>query len=79
MHQALKEINIAARGDETTLIDVGTGSSCIPVSMALALKPLKLAHIYALDISPEALEVARINIEKHHLESNITRVTSSLL
>lgn len=79
VNQALKEINIAARGDETTLIDVGTGSSCIPISIALALKPLKLHHIFAIDVSLEALAVAEMNIKKHHLEESITRVPSSLL
>jgi release factor glutamine methyltransferase len=77
--QALKYINMSGKGDETTLIDVGTGSACIPISIALSLKPLKLKHIYAIDISPQALQVAKLNLETYHLSETITLSESSLL
>lgn len=48
-----------------TYIDVGTGSSCIAVSMVLEMYPLKFKKAFALDISPAALEVARKNIEEY--------------
>ncbi|GGH12815.1 peptide chain release factor N(5)-glutamine methyltransferase [Sphingobacterium alkalisoli] len=44
------------------LIDIGTGTGCIPISVA---KHLKDAQIWAIDISSEALEIAKKNAEKH--------------
>ena len=41
-----------------TALDVGTGSGCIAVSMAIACRNCRIS---AIDISPEALAVARQN------------------
>lgn len=56
--------------------DVGTGSGCIAVSLAVKLQDLK---IYACDISKEALLIASRNIHKHGLEERICLVRSDLL
>lgn len=45
-----------------TIIDIGTGSGNIAVSLA---KYLSNAEIYASDISQEALAIAKINIRRH--------------
>jgi release factor glutamine methyltransferase len=48
--------------------DVGTGSGCIALALA---KGLPHAEVLATDISPAALEIARINGARHQLESRI--------
>lgn len=56
--------------------DVGVGSGVITVSCAYHLNFLKL---YAIDITENILELARINATKYHLEQNITFLQGNLL
>lgn len=51
-----------------SILDIGTGSGCIAISVA---KHLPEAKITAVDISKEALEVAKRNAEKHGVEKQI--------
>ncbi len=49
------------------LIDVGTGTGCIPISM---LKNIKNSYkkVFAIDISKHALRVAKKNAQKHNVD-----------
>ena len=48
------------RDIQLNILDIGTGSGCIAISLA---KKLPQANIYALDISEEALVIAKLNAE----------------
>jgi release factor glutamine methyltransferase len=50
------------------LVDVGTGSGCIALALAHELKD---AQVYAVDVSVEALEVARANAARLQLNSRV--------
>lgn len=51
-----------ARFQVSSLLDIGTGSGCIPVALK---KKLPAVDVHALDISPEALNVAQKNATVH--------------
>jgi release factor glutamine methyltransferase len=77
---ALRELR-ASRPQTTTgegllIADIGTGSGCIAVTLA---KELPGATIYATDISPAALEVARRNATRHAVADGIRFGESNLL
>jgi release factor glutamine methyltransferase len=56
-------VNLAIAIKPKTVLDLGTGSGCIPVSLALALKN---AEVFAIDISEDALKVAQKNAVDLH-------------
>jgi len=53
------------------ILDVGTGSGCIAVALK---KNLPDAEITAIDVSNEAIDVAKENAEQHKVEINIKQV-----
>jgi release factor glutamine methyltransferase len=63
-------------GENVTLVDIGTGSGCIAVSLA---KELPAAKIYATDISKAALEVAQRNAARNGFTDRIRYLESNLL
>ncbi len=60
---------------DCTALDIGTGSGCIAISLALFLPRLA---VHAVDLSSEAIEVAGINAEKHGVADRITFHTGDL-
>jgi release factor glutamine methyltransferase len=59
-----------------TIVDIGTGSGNIAINLALSLPQAK---IYATDISAPALQVARINCQRHKIESQVILLQGNLL
>ncbi|HAW60119.1 MAG TPA: peptide chain release factor N(5)-glutamine methyltransferase [Actinobacteria bacterium] len=58
-----------------TVVDLGTGSGAIALSIAYEV-PETL--VYAVDISPSALEVARVNARSHGLEEKVVLIRGDL-
>ncbi len=71
VEEALRRLEPASR-----ILDLGTGSGCIAVTLALELPE---SHTYASDLSWEALKVTRRNIAAHGVERAVTLVNSNLV
>jgi len=63
-----KVVELASKMDAPRIIDLGTGSGCIAVSLAKLIPKTKLV---ATDISAAALEVARSNAQRHQVVERI--------
>jgi release factor glutamine methyltransferase len=58
-----------------TLIDVGTGSGCLAVSLARSIPG---GRMLAIDLSARALETAKRNARRHSVETSITWLEGNL-
>ena len=70
-------LNWAQTRPAARIVDVGTGSGCIAISLALRLPASSI--IAAVDVSAAALAVARENAQRHGVEDRITFYQGNLL
>lgn len=64
-----------AADEVTNVLDLCTGCGCIAIACAFAFVE---AIIDAADISPSALEVARVNVDRHQLSDQVNLVQSDV-
>jgi len=57
------------------VLEIGTGSGCIALSIAEAFSDIE---VVATDISPDAIDVARLNTKAHDLEQQVEIIESDL-
>jgi len=62
--------------DRRRLADIGTGSGCIAISLALHVPGL---FVVGTDLSPAALDVARTNAKKHNVSDRVQFLHADLL
>ena len=68
--------NVSNPHSEISFVEVGVGSGIISIMLALKFPHAK---IIAVDISPHAIEIAKINIKKFGLEDRVELRLGSLL
>ena len=74
VEQVMMKCNQRTGGEESHILDVGTGSGNIAVSLA---KLVRKAQITSIDRSVQALDVAQSNARSHGVVSNITFVNAN--
>ncbi|MBI3272652.1 MAG: peptide chain release factor N(5)-glutamine methyltransferase [Planctomycetes bacterium] len=75
VQEALKPFEGLPPDRRLTVVDLGTGSGVIAVSLA---KRTQQARLFATDLSPEALALARENAATHGVEERITFLAGDL-
>lgn len=73
---ALEKINLFFLHKTVKILDLGTGSGNIAVSLA---KFVKDCEVTAVDISPEAIDAARENAKNQHVDHKIHFISADML
>ncbi|WP_442787174.1 peptide chain release factor N(5)-glutamine methyltransferase [Flavobacterium suncheonense] len=60
----IKVSKVASQKSQVKILDIGTGTGCIAISLA---KNLSNAKVYAMDVSEKALEVAQKNAKRNEV------------
>jgi release factor glutamine methyltransferase len=69
-------LELARAVQHPRLVDVGTGSGCVALALAHELLD---AEVYAVDISSEALEIARANAARLQLDTRVRFLQCNIL
>lgn len=69
-------VDLGALSRPRRVLDVGTGSGCLAVTLAVRLPE---ASVTAIDLSPEALALSRRNAARHQVDRRVNFVQSDLL
>ena len=77
VEHALASLGLTERGGpaEARILDIGTGSCCIAVTMAKLCPSLKVT---AVDCSIDALAIARVNAASHGVEAQISFIHADM-
>ncbi len=75
MHNQFDEFLAKVNWENYRVLDMCTGSGCVGITLALLNPKIKVDLV---DISPQALEVANINIKNHQLEDRVRCIQSDL-
>jgi release factor glutamine methyltransferase len=71
-----KVVREGGLNEDTVLVDMGTGSGCVAITLATILNRTR---IFAMDLSSEALAVAKNNAERHAVGDKIYWMEGDLL
>jgi len=69
-------LELAREVPRPRIVDVGTGSGCIALALA---NELKNAEVYGVDLSGDALEIARANAARLQLDARVRFLRSDVL
>jgi release factor glutamine methyltransferase len=74
-HAVMETLEAAKKLPAARIVDIGTGSGAIAIAVA---KHAKDAHVTAVDVSPDALAVARANADKIGVADRVAFVQGDL-